>query len=229
MPWFNRLLLQKTVDRPSPSKQDKSVPYDVRPFQRTAIKPPLGFSDFQWPDDFFSRPVDVEIGCGVGWHPIRYAQQHTDRNLIAIEHTRAKFERFRSRLKKHPEIQNLLPVHADAVRWVSHFLAPSSVSKFMILFPNPEPKSPNKRWIRMPFMHRVLEVLAPQGEIQIATNERAYFEEILEYGENHWNLPVLEKRVYDSNTAPAGVPRTHFEKKYLLRGETCFDVRFQKP
>lgn len=160
---------------------------------------------------------------------MRYANENPDRKLIAIEHTRAKYAKFKSRVEHHPELHNLLPVHADAVRWVSHVLKPSSVSRILLLYPNPEPKAANKRWLRSPFFHRLMEVLAPGGEVILATNEIEYWREALEYGENFWGLHIRSRREFTQANQPPGVPRTHFEKKYLLRGETCFDVVFAKP
>lgn len=206
----------------------------VRPFRLESVQAPQGLAAFRWPEAWASlplseAPLDLEIGCGVGWHPVRYAKENPNRRLIAIEHTRAKFEKFQSRYARHPELTQLLPVHADAIRWVSHVLKPDSVSKCLLLYPNPEPKAPNKRWFRSPFMHRLIEVLEPGGEILLATNEEEYWKEAIAYGQDFWNLEVQRRREFTQDTLPEGLPRTHFERKYLLRGETCFDVTFSKP
>ena len=206
------------------------MPLNVRPFQTEFLAPPESLAQLQWPPLFreSSRPLDVEIGCGVGWHPIKYAKEHPARNLIAIEHTREKFEKFNARFARATELENLLPVHADAVRWITHALTPASVDRVLLLYPNPEPKAPNKRWFRMPFMHRLLETLKPNGELVLATNIEAYWTEAQTYARDFWNLEMKEARPFDRRSAPAGTPRTHFEKKYLLRGETCFDLVLKK-
>jgi tRNA (guanine-N7-)-methyltransferase len=206
----------------------------VRPFNVAAIEPPIGWKQFQWPESFLEngKPIaflDMEIGCGVGWHPLQYSSKNPDRRLIAIEHTRAKFEKFQSRLARHPELGNLLPIHGDAIRWITHLLEPAQLERCMILYPNPEPKAPNKRWFRMPFMHRLIETLRPGGEILLATNEEWYWVEAMDWAKRHWMLQEIESRRFDRSTAPPEAPRTHFEKKYLQRGETCFDLRLRKP
>lgn len=201
----------------------------VRAFDPTSIEQPHGLNGFAWPAAFKDgAPWDLEIGCGVGWHPIKYALDHPKRRLIAIEHTREKFESFQGRVFNHPEITNLLPVHADAVRWVTHAIPAGSVDRIFLLYPNPEPKAANKRWLRMPFFQRLLETLAPGGTITVATNIESYLEEAVKYGVEVWGLEVLEQRRFTKAEAPAGTPRTHFEKKYLERGEMCFDVTFRK-
>lgn len=172
------------------------------------------------------RPLDVEIGCGVGLHPIRRALNFPERKLIAIEHTREKFEKFAGRLVHHPHLPNLLPVHANAISWISKNLPPQSIDQIFLLYPNPNPQRKNQRWFMMPFMHRLLLSLKNGGRLHLATNIEAYFSEALEQS-SKLNLRILEKRqLGSSNLAEA---RTHFEKKYLARGETCFNVIFEKP
>lgn len=201
--------------------------WSVRPFRARAtlhaqVGPPA-----QWLDG--SAPLELEIGCGVGWHPIRYASENPGTNLIAIEHTRAKFARFQSRLARHAPLGNLLPVHANAIDWVAGLLPPRSVRRCFFLYPNPEPKAANKRWLRSPFMHVLLAALKPGGEIRFASNETAYVEEACTWAERAWQLELVERRAFGRGSVPHGIPRTHFEKKYLERGQTCFDLIWRKP
>ncbi len=186
----------------------------VRPFQKHLVSAPHEF--VRAPS---VSPLDLEIGCGVGWHPIAYAGAHPERALIAIEHTREKFEKFRHRAEQHA-LANLFPVHADAVRYVTHAIEPATLDRVFLLYPNPEPRAENKRWFRMPFFGELLTKLKSGGTIELATNIESYAEEAKVYG-NYWNLNLR------SESHPQHA-RTHFEKKYLERGETCFDLIFQK-
>lgn len=201
--------------------------YQVRMFNIDQVKPPVETIAHPSASAWLARantPIDLEIGCGVGWHPISYARENPDRRLIAIEHTRAKFERFQGRLNNQPELTNLLAVHADAVRWVAHSLPPQSIERCFFLYPNPEPKAPNRRWLRSPFLHRLLTTLKPGGEITLATNEQWYMAEARDWAAHAWGLEEIDYR-----EITAGSPRTHFEKKYLARGQTCFDVKWRVP
>ncbi len=45
-----------------------------------------------------NMPLDIEIGCGVGMHPLLYASAHPERFLIAIEKTREKFGKFAKKI-----------------------------------------------------------------------------------------------------------------------------------
>jgi len=194
---------------------------------RSFTPPPKeDYVNFVLPREFENLPLDVEIGCGVGLHPIQFFKANPRRFLVAIEHTKDKFEKFQRRFISHDQPSNLLPIHANAISWVSQQLSPSSVDHFYFLYPNPNPKSGdlNKRWYAMPFMHKVLEVLKQDGKITLATNEKFYHDEALDYFLNHWKLDL----VADKELQKGFKPRTHFEKKYLERGETCYNLVFTK-
>jgi tRNA (guanine-N7-)-methyltransferase len=189
----------------------------TRTFKAEKVLKPKKLEPFRVPEGF--KNLDIEIGCGVGWHPIQYTKLNPDRYLVAIEHTREKFEKFRTRVEKNAQLKNLLPIHANAIAWITHSLEPESVSKIFILYPNPERKAANKRWIRMPFMSKLIEVLKPDGEIIIATNEPFYWGEIVKTAPAIGLKVATERKLGLKDKA-----RTHFEKKYLARGETCFDL-----
>jgi tRNA (guanine-N7-)-methyltransferase len=174
------------------------------------------------------RRIDLEVGCGVGWHPIRYALENPDRVLVAIERTSEKFTKFSERLARHPEIPNLIPVHADAVGWVTHFAKPSIFSRIFLLYPNPNVQNPQARWIRMPFFGRLLESLKPGGALEIRTNVADYAAEIRNYYAQ-WGATLLEDRAFHRDEVAPSEARTHFEKKYLERGEVCFSISLTRP
>lgn len=140
--------------------------------------------------------------------------------ILNVKNTQIEYDSF-------PSLTNLLPVHADAVRWITHHVQPAALDKVFLFYPNPEPGNPSKRWLRAPFFERLLECMKAGATLTLATNIEAYFAEALAYGTEYWKLEVLEQRAFKANELPEG-PRTHFEKKYLARGETCFDVTFCK-
>ncbi len=179
--------------------------------------------------EFLSRPgpLAVEIGAGVGFHPLLHCRLSPDWRILAIERTRAKFEKMHRRWEGHHRPPQMLPIHSDGVWWVSHYLPAESVSRFYFLYPNPYPKArqANQRWPHNPFLQKVVECLKPNGEIVLATNLDFYRLE----AENlipHWHpqLKLQESRLWSMDLGP----RTHFEKKYLLRGEPCFNLVFKK-
>ena len=201
----------------------------VRNFDASKVPAPDQLASFTWPTPFTDgAPIDLEIGCGVGLHPIRYALSNLDRRLIAIEHTKDKFESFHRRWLAHESPSQLLPIHADAVHWITHVLKPESIERVFLLYPNPEPKAQSQRWFRKPFFTQLLSVIKPGGTLTLATNIESYADEAILYATGFWNLSVIRRRVLRATDVPHHAPRTHFEKKYLERGETCFDVTFLK-
>lgn len=169
--------------------------------------------------------VDFELGCGAGMHSIQYALRNSDRCLIAVEHTSTKFKAFTHHLKNaNGDLKNLFPVHANAISLIAHVFPKESIERFFLLYPNPDHKAPNRRWFRAPIMGRILECLTSTGTITLATNLEWYLDEALQAAREMWNLKLMDLRLIERHE----VPRTHFEKKYLERGEICFNVVFGK-
>jgi tRNA G46 methylase TrmB len=164
----------------------------------------------------------VEIGAGKGKHALLFTREHPESKLIAIERTREKFVA----MQKQHQVEgqtNLHTVHADALPWIVHALAPQQVQQFFILYPNPEPHNPAQRWLNMPFFEFLLSRLQVGGQITLASNIPEYIAEAEQQLQEVWKLPYV-KEVIASDSA-----RTHFEIKYLERGELCQQLRIQKP
>ena len=194
----------------------------MRLFRPDALSAPRDFVRPELPSD---RAVWLEIGAGVGLHALTCARQHADINLIAIERTAEKFQKFQQSYLLDP-IANLMPVHADALPWVVHALPPASITKLFILYPNPEPKNPAQRWLNMPFFAFLLSRLQANAEIVLVSNIPSYVDEAEQQARSVWQLPVTRHVV---TTEQVGAGRTHFEIKYLARGEPCSELRMTKP
>lgn len=178
----------------------------------------------------YSR-LEIEIGCGVGLHPIKRAALSTASLLVAIEHTRERYGKFARRIenvraKEKGALPNLEPRHANAISWISHHIGPSSVDQYWIMYPNPYPKKKhlNQRWYAMPFTSHMVETLKPGGFITLVTNMKYYADESIEYFTKVHGLTLVEKKELKLGFEP----RTHFEKKYLERGEVCYELSFSK-
>lgn len=162
----------------------------------------------------------IEIGAGVGLHPIQYAQENNNDFVVAIERTLNKFQKMQRRHKNH-HLANLLPIHADATRWICQNIRENEVDKYFILYPNPYPKScqANKRFHNMPFMQYLIKTLKKKGEIVLATNDLGYYQDAKKSLQEKFSLNLLEDGLWTF------LPRTHFEKKYRARGEKCFNIK----
>ena len=173
--------------------------------------------------------LELEIGCGAGWHPIAYARSCPERALVAIERTHLRSGSFRGRLARHAPIDNLLAIHADAVPWLTHAPPEARFSRIWLLYPNPEPQNPARRWLRMPFFQILLDRLAPDGEIEIRTNEEAYATEAAAFARSSWGLRVAVHETWSRESHPDFRPITHFERKYFAAGLTLHRLIVRKP
>ncbi|NHB65108.1 SAM-dependent methyltransferase [Acinetobacter sp. GFQ9D192M] len=188
----------------------------IRQFQAQRMHAPRDFQSIS------SEPVCVEIGAGKGKHALLFTQINPDSKLIAIERTREKFLAMQKQhaLEGQPNLQT---VHADALPWIVHALYPAQVEQFFILYPNPEPHNPAQRWLNMPFFEFLLSRLKTGGTITLASNIPEYIDEAEQQVQNLWKLPFV-KEVIGQDSA-----RTHFEIKYLERGELCQQLIISKP
>jgi tRNA (guanine-N7-)-methyltransferase len=176
---------------------------------------PSGFIDS-------TKYLVLEIGAGTGMHPISYCQKNSEHQMIAIEKTSERFAKFKRQHGKSNLI-NLLPIHAHAVSWIAHNIKEEIVDKIFILYPNPNPKFQdlNKRWHAMPFFGYLIKILKPGGSIVIRTNERFYAEEANHFIKEVWNL---ENKQTSFKKEDVSNFKTLFEKKYLERSQTCYEV-----
>lgn len=199
----------------------------MRQFKPENLPKPRNPSEFLLP----SGPLDLEIGAGTGMFALTYAQAHPDRHLIAIEHTNEKFRKFQRQIAEQGPFRNLTAIQANGISWVTQQLPAQSVERLYLLYPNPnpKPKHQNKRWHAMPFMAKLIEVLKPGGEILLVTNEKFYFDEAREFFGQTWKLIEREALIFDQGSSPPEAPRTLFEKKYLERGELCYQLGVMKP
>ncbi|WP_066804419.1 SAM-dependent methyltransferase [Moraxella oblonga] len=166
-------------------------------------------------------PICLEIGAGKGKHALQFAQNNPDKMLYAVERTANKFEAMQK--LKTDNTPNLFPIHADAIAWSVFALYPKQITECFILYPNPEPHNKNQRFTNMPFFEFLLSRMADNATITIASNIDDYIKESEKNLQKIWQLPFIK------NTIPNHSQRTHFEIKYLARGELCQELIITKP
>lgn len=168
------------------------------------------------------RQLSLEIGAGKGRHAAAFATAHPNAHLIAIERTKHKFLALQ-KLAQSEKLANLTCVHADAIPWAVYALPPNSLSSVYILYPNPEPHNKNQRFVNMPFFEFLLSRMKQGARIYLASNIKGYIDEAKKQLTDIWQLPFTCVSIDKTSK------RTHFEIKYLARGETCFELAIIKP
>lgn len=193
----------------------------IRAFRADLTPIPRGFVPFMRPDG----RLEIEVGCGTGIHPLAQAIANPSVTYVAIEHTEEKFKKFSRRIENHGNPTNLRAIHGNAISWITHSIMGEWVDRYWLLYPNPLPKTRdrNQRWHAMPFFRQIVSTLKRgTGELALATNLQWYADEAQECITRQWGLELV------SRTQPEK-PRTAFEKKYMDRGEVCWDLRFVRP
>ncbi|AOA57220.1 class I SAM-dependent methyltransferase [Acinetobacter larvae] len=188
----------------------------IRPFQAQRIHAPRDFQSIP------NQPICLEIGAGKGKHACAFAAQHPTQLLYAVERTREKF----MAMQKQQQLlaaDNLQLVHADAIAWTVHAVQPQQLQQVFILYPNPEPHNAAQRWLNMPFFEFLLSRMAAHATLTLASNISSYIDEAEQQLIDLWKLP------YQRETVAQDAARTHFEVKYLARGEVCEQLVIQKP
>lgn len=187
-----------------------------RLFDTKPLHPPR---DFVLPDEYLTDGAVLEIGAGKGKHALMLAQDYPDKHIFALERTVNKAKAFDG---NHAP-SHLHFIHADAIAWSVFALPPACLSAVYILYPNPEPKNPNQRFVNMPFFEFLLSRMQSNATLTLASNIGDYITEACDKLEHVWQLPYV-CQVIDTTSA-----RTHFEIKYLSRGELCQEVVAVKP
>lgn len=171
------------------------------------------------------RPLHLEIGCGVGLHAIKHLLRDRDCHLIALDRSAKRLKKLQRRIENH-KLQNRVSIVCHTAQSYVPHLPEDSLSKVFFLYPNPEWKAPNRRWFRSSFFSCLLEKLTLGGIIQLRTNCDWYAREVEILAQNQWSLALVKRE--DLHISHLNNFMSHFEKKYLLRGEKCSLLEFQK-
>jgi tRNA (guanine-N7-)-methyltransferase len=200
----------------------------MRKIQLSKIpKPAFKYNEFQeWLDESHEEFL-VEIGCGVGFHPISWAEKNPKSKILAIERTQIKFNKFIDRLQNHPHLTNIFPAHADAGVLLPHLDLIDKIDHYIILYPNPYPKAKQKnlRFAYSSLMDFLISSLKSNGTITFATNIENYANELRLELPKLTSLQLISDMVLDFQSPP----RSHFESKYLSRKELCWNLVFKLP
>jgi len=188
---------------------------------------PIAKAEQLWRVGLNDRPLTIEIGPGVGLHPIQYAKQHPDRYIVAIEKTTEKFNKFSSRRQHHPQLDNIWPVHANAIEWITRNIGLEEVDEYFLLYPNPYPKESqrNKRLMHMPFMEHLIATMRIGAILTMATNIESFYQEAKDAWQQISCFNMQQDLIINS---ASHIARTHFERKYLAAGQTCYQLVFSK-
>lgn len=183
------------------------------------------------PVALFPKPpaaVWLEIGFGGGEHLAEQAERHPEIGFIGSE----VFENGVARLVGEVARRGLdnVRIVADDARLLLDRLAPASVGRVFILFPDPWPKLRHhkRRLIAPATLDRLAAVMQPDAELRLATDDPGYLIWILGYVTAHPAFTWLARGPADWRERTADWPPTRYEDKARAAGRTPIFLRFAR-
>lgn len=157
-------------------------------------------------------PVEIEIGSGKGTFLVESAEERPETLFLSIEWARAYADYVRDRVRRR-DLRNVRVARADAGRFFRDHVAPGTVARIHVYFPDPWPKERHhkRRLIRPPFVETAAAALEPGGELRFVSDHAEYFEAA---------TAVLdaEPRLERVDFPEAESPLTNYERKYREEG-----------
>ena len=182
------------------------------------------------PKTLFPAPRDIwlEIGFGGGEHLAEQAASHPGIGFIGCE----VFENGVAKLLGEVERRGLtnVRVHADDARPLLAALAPRSVGRVFILFPDPWPKARHhkRRLVAPAALDRLAEIMIDGAELRLATDDPSYLSWMLEHVTAHPGFVWTARRHADWRERPEDWPATRYEEKARKAGRRPAFLRFQR-
>lgn len=174
-----------------------------------------------------SAPLTVEVGSGQGHAIVHAAEQHPERDFLAIEVFRAGLARTMIRAE-WAAADNLRLVEANAPEVLERALPEGSVDELWVFFPDPWAKARhNKRRLVSPDFTRIAaRALRPGGVLRLATDWADYAEHMRSVCDE---APGFV-RDFEGEWAPRfeGRVLTAFEQKGIDKGRDIRDLAYRR-
>ncbi|MEM8682080.1 MAG: tRNA (guanosine(46)-N7)-methyltransferase TrmB [Pseudomonadota bacterium] len=178
--------------------------------------------------DTFGRdaPLTVEIGFGNGDTLVQLADASPETNFLGIEVHEPGIGHCLIAARE-AGVENLRLLAHDAVEVLQHQLAPGSIQRLNLYFPDPWPKKRHhkRRILQDSFLSLVHSRMTETASLHIATDWANYAEHIDELFTG-CELFALDARREHDGDAPIDRPVTKFERRGLRKGHRIVDWRF---
>lgn len=171
-------------------------------------------------------PLVVEIGFGMGDATAGIAAAEPQHDFLGIEVYPAGVGALLMRIEAR-QLTNLRIIQHDAVEVFRDMIAPGSLARVQVFFPDPWPKKRHhkRRLIQPPFVALLASRLRPGGVVHCATDWEPYAQQMLEVLSSE---PSLENTVADFAERPAYRPPTRFENRGSRLGHEIRDLVFRR-
>ena len=171
-------------------------------------------------------PTWLEIGFGGGEHLLWQARQHPEVRLIGCE----PYEDGVIKVLDTVEADGLknVAIHMGDARDVLRQLAPSSIERAFILFPDPWPKRKHRkrRLVNTSLLDLLALALRPGAELRIGTDIGDYARTMLEAFAREPRFIWQAESPADWRVRPSDWPATRYEAKAAAAGRRSYYFRF---
>jgi tRNA (guanine-N7-)-methyltransferase len=180
------------------------------------------------PRSLFDAPREVwlEIGFGGGEHLAAQAAAHPEIGFIGCE----VFEAGIASMLGHIAATDLKNVrlHPEDARDLLAVLAPRSLDRVFLLFPDPWPKRRHeqRRFIGKANLDRLAALMKAGAELRVASDDPVYQEWVLRHVPVHPAFRWQAQAPSDWLTRPSDAVETRYEKKARDAGRTPMFFRF---
>ncbi|MCO5101230.1 MAG: tRNA (guanosine(46)-N7)-methyltransferase TrmB [Burkholderiaceae bacterium] len=175
-----------------------------------------------------SAPLVVEIGFGMGDATAQIAAAQPQHDFLGIEVYPAGVGALLIRIDAQ-RLSNVRIVQHDAVEVLRDMVAPDSLARVQVFFPDPWPKKRHhkRRLLQAPFAALLASRLRPGAILHCATDWEPYAEQMLEVLSSE---PLLQNAADDARFAsrPAYRPLTRFENRGRKLGHVVRDLVFRR-
>jgi tRNA (guanine-N7-)-methyltransferase len=171
-------------------------------------------------------PVVFEIGFGMGDATAQIALAQPELDFLGLEVHEPGVGALLQRIDQQ-QISNLRIIQHDAVEVLQQMIAPASLARVHIYFPDPWPKKRHhkRRLIQPDFVELVASRMAPQAILHCATDWQDYADQMLAVLSA---APTLVNTVAGFAPKPESRPLTKFEARGLRLGHGVWDLLFAR-
>ncbi len=181
-------------------------------------------------DQVFARsaPVVLEIGFGNGDSLVQLASEDDASDFLGIE----VYDPGNGHCMiaaRAAAVDNLRIIAHDAIEVLEEQIAPASLARINLYFPDPWPKKRHhkRRIVQPSFLELCASRLESKAALHIATDWANYAEHIDEVLADSPLFECAERREHGGDQ-PLSRPATKFERRGLRKGHRIWDWRFEK-
>jgi tRNA (guanine-N7-)-methyltransferase len=175
-----------------------------------------------------AAPIVFEIGFGNGDSLVQLASDDPSSNFLGIEVHDPGIGHCMIAARA-AAVENLRIIAHDAIEVLEKQVAPGSLARINLYFPDPWPKKRHhkRRIVQPSFLELCASRLESGASLHIATDWENYAQHIDDVLEESALFNCAERREHGGDQ-PMQRPATKFERRGLRKGHRIWDWRFQK-